>query len=569
MKLLLSFHIGDMNIDFQLIRPRGDTLLSAIIYGESKNYRVTGLDPYTVDGGDLLSGLWRSPRLFKAIDDDGVLCMVYALPGTRCILFYRINENYDTLRQHFNTSLNRYPQGSFLFNLVKDRKLSPGIIELYNLDPTSKFLPSVYEVPILDLICAVKPTELTKMFPILNSTIPKLQQRGLFFTETRVLWLERPLNLVYDISHKFFGGEPSARGSRDITELAQTVVTKPKSLAILNMDLPHYDQTKNWKSPPLPAGAIKTLLAAVETYDTMLLNRIILQVKTTRKTSGRYQIPGAGTFGRVVVDNYIVDSLKNRMNGENTLIMNGDGFTLLYTLNDVNAIFFRRKDKVAPEPLISKDVPEEQSKKATVTFIHKSVDMSTGIKNVVVSEEPILNPINVDYVSKSKTTDSKPIEAWIEPIPFKPEEKLPMKETPELAKAAIKYVDEFDYIFQTPIIAKSTMVEFEHALLAHKRLVLLQLPAPYGNLIPWTNVSGENIIERLGIQDLELISFGAASFYRKGDLVFMADTTICLNHSFIEQPTKPALERFEEALAEIVKDKPLVEVINMVTSHYE
>jgi hypothetical protein len=572
MKLVLNFPLSSMHVDMQLIKHKGDTVLETAIYGENKQHRVVALDDYYVNG-EMVKNMWGrgESRLFKGVDSDGVNHMVYATVKGGVRRYYRIDESYDSLRAQFNTSLNTYPQGRFLFNQDKSKRLTQGIVELYDLDPEGAFISAVYEASIIDFISSVTPVSITKTFPILNTAIPKLQQRGLFFTENHVYWLDRPINLMYDITHHFFGGECKSPIPRDIATLAKLSVNQPNTTLPINLDLPRYDLMKTWISPPQSHSVIKSLLANVIEYESHCPVRVLLQIKTTRKTSGRYQIPGAGTFGRCVIDTATVESLKSRMNGDSTLIMNGKRFTLLYTLTDVNAIYVKSRNQDQITDYTSKAMEE----------IVNAIDSDSENCELV---------LKVPTVNEYITAGTECIESSVQTAPLTTEpndtpsithiatEPLPMDNTEEPKFIdntslntfnKVKPMDHFDYIFQTPIIARTQMRYFEHQILALGRVVLLQLPEPYGTLIPWTNVSGENIIDRLDIQDQEMVTFGNATFYRKDALVFMAETMICLNHAVSIAPKpKPSMDRFVEALDELVKEKSLVELINMVTSRY-
>lgn len=598
-KLLVCFQISNTQINIQLIKSRGDDVLEITVFGESKIHRITRLNPHDVDVSDVktyLSGRGDT-RLFKAVDKNGEPSMVFVVLNGTNRVFYLINTPYEILRKSLNTSMNEYPQGKFLFNLEKTKKLPRSISELYQLEsPTKQFREEVWTNSLLDLMANVQPTKLTKIFPMLNNAIPKKQHKGLFFTETQVYWMERTLDQLYCLTDKFYGSSETTR-SITVAPTSTNVVTVKNAIPPMatNVELPHYDKLKCWISPAQPAGRIKNLLDRVEEYESHGPIRIILQVKTTRKTSGRYQVMNMGTFGREIITNEMVNSLKNRMNGHSTLVMNGDGFTLLYTLTDVNALYFRRKGEdlqptqkvvVEAEP-VAVTQPEQQPEQLSMVDLSESTELEKEkeIEDPVPNAKPYIgpeisiDPFMMDTLFASKTPTKKVKKPMNDQTP-KEEAPVVVAATYEQGttpyfgnpfpeqEAAIAYDDDFDYIFKTPVITSIRNVFFKVQPLSLHRLALIELPSPYSNYIPWEDVTHHNVIDRFGINNGEMIGFGAATFYRHGDNVYKTDTLIRLDTVTEVVPTKTPLQNLNEALAALSKDMPLLDMINLVTDHY-
>lgn len=545
MKLVLNFPISAMNLTMETISVKGDTLLNVNIYDENKQYRLTTLSLNDVDAEPIKMSWGRGDvRLFKGIDKTGKSWFVFATQQPR--RYYRIDADYETLKKDFNTSCNYYPQGKFLFNMDKSRKLLPGIVELYNIDPKSKFNESVYEHSILDLISDTVPGKLSQTFPVLSKVIPAKQSKGLFFTETQVYWLERSVDQMYNITRKFYG--ETAYEPKILEQMSVGNLGTPK-LPVRGdsvVTLPHYNHQKTWISPVIPSNHVKLLLTKIREYESHSAVRVVLGVKTTRKTSGRYQINGVGTFGRVILDEASIASLKARLNGSSTLIMNGDDFTLLYTLSDVNALFIRGKvqetTKVKePEVVVKETTPQNVEVIETVP-VEEQIDQLDQPTN-----------INVDPFMMQTLFGGKRMAA------------LFTKQSTLLEKNKM-YVDEYDYILNTKVLQRQ-FIDLELQHLSTNRLVLVNLPDPYGTLIAWTNVSAENLNIRFDIEDGEMVTFGAATFYRKGDVIIMADTSIILNTDTVE-PIVPAEDRFMDALKDLAKEKSLADIINLVTKQF-
>lgn len=557
MKLVLNFPISTMNLSMETVTVKGDTLLNVSIYEESKVYRITALDINDVDSEAVRLSWGRGEtRLFKGIDDNGKSWFVFAIQQPR--KYYRINEDYNTLKASFNTSCNSYPQGKFLFNLDKSKKISPALVELYDLDVSGKIDPSVYDVTILDLISNVSPGKISQSFPLLTRAIPAKQQKGLFFTETQVYWLERSVDQIYNITKKFFPTESFEPKLLDGVNYATLGTPKLPELKTDHVVLPHYNEQKAWVSPPVPPKCIRTLLDRATEYEQHPPVRIILQNKANRKSSGRYQITGSGTFGRDMLDDTTINSLRARMNGSSTMIITGSDFIMLYTLADVNAIYFRAKK---PEP-ITFNIKEEPK----VIEQLKVFDNTTTANETFITEVFGTKP---DEIKGTTLNVDEPTEINVSPFVSGAPNGGGLYENTKSIKPPStrpKYTDEFDYIFSTSPLVRH-FIDLEPVFLANQRMVFVTLPAPYGASIVWTNVSNENIIERLRIEDRELVVFGSTSFYRKGEDVIMTDTAIILNE-FARQHKGTAEERFLEALNDIAKEKSLVEIINIVTKKF-
>lgn len=586
-KLLVSFQVSQIPARATLATLKGDLVLSLSVLSNSTTHRITRLNAKDVDDGDVkqsLSGRGES-RLFKAVDDDGIYHMIHMQLQNGKGTYYLINSPYDTIRHQLNTSLSEFPSGSFLHNLDKKKSLTRGTSELYNLEKHGKFSEEVWKNSLLHLMADVAPVKFSKAFPNLLNLIPKRQRMGLFITKTNIYWVERDHDLIYDLTNKFY-----STGTETVKRLDSILndksLPKGKEKLLTHHHLPHYTEDKHWISPVLTVSEIQQLIDQVETYESLMgAGRMVMNAKATRKTSGRYQFIGIGTFGRAIIPHQLMESLKNRMNGQGALVMNGDGFTLLYTLSDVNAVYIRAKAKTSPsdtttitvtEPATPQPEPKEEKPKE-----NPSADVNNGHITCLTTEPFVGTEVAIDpYIMaalfgpntlhqkpKGKTmndqTNPNEIETTYEQgtAPFFPN-PFPEQET------VVKYDDDFDHVFKTPVISSTRNVYFKVSPLSLHRLVLIDLPSPYGNYIPWEDVTDHNVAERFAINDGEMIGFGAATFYRTGNNVYKTDTLIRLDAKTDILPRKAPIDNLNDALKVLSKEMPLIEMISLVTSHY-
>lgn len=540
-------------------------VIDITVYNETKSFRAVSVADNEVEKTDGRS-FGRSSNTFWAAMYNGkeILLFVQGTGADRKIV--RIDTELEQLKRLLRTSVNDYPQGKFLFNMDKARVFYPGYNWLYNL--TKREISKVaHTTPLADIIDNCPTQSFKGMFPLLNKSIPPRIQKGLFFTENEVFWLDRSADTISKLTDHFY--------SPLVVKKEQSVEAIDDPVTTHEITLPYRTIDKKWVAPRGEVDVLPLLLKDVEEHISIApVTRITAQNKTTHKNYGQYFIPNQGLYGKEMLTAELVANLRNRLADDYSIIMRGKGFELLYTKFDVNAIYLRARG----ETQYTCDLPKLEE---TQTVVEQQPVVE---ETPVVTEEPQktavqeMNPgeyenRQVQLLGDSNLSIKVPsVEDLINSAQDIQQEQRAVENTETTLVPAIQaQLNELDAWFQDIVdspVLYNTNINLPVTRLAMNRVCLVELPKPYGLLLAWVDMTHDKNVAALELGNNDLVSFAAATFYCKDGRVYMTETHVRLDTTTpIELPApKPPKEALQEAVSVALKEMSLVEVLSIVTA---
>lgn len=555
MKLIALLPTPQHTVIGEIATRNGSQVIEITVWSETKTFRAVSVTEDEIEGS-----LGRASNTFYIAEYNGkdILLFISGSGGERKIV--RIDAEIEVLKRLLRTSMNDYPQGKFLFNIDKTRSFYKGFFWLYDL--TNKPVnAAVYTTSVNDIIGDHPSESLKEKFPILNRTIPARIQKGFFFTEHEVYWLDRPADTICKLTDVFYGNMPAKSGEEAIKEAdeAQKEISS-------NIMLPRRTEDKKWVATRNEFDIVPLLLADVTEHISIPpVTRISAQNKLNHKSYGQYFIPTQGLYGKEMLNQFLVKTFANRLADDYSIVLRGNGFEMLYTKADVNAVYIRHRGDV--EYVCDKNPPKPVFKTSVKTFVQE-VEATPTVEEVAT---PTIAVKPVEEYENRKQQLLASVDAALPIV----EQQLMNTQNPSVQlnlHEQLAQNTELDQwyveLFETPVLYSATELDLPVKRLAMNRVAIVDLPAPYGQLLAWSDVTHDSNIAALELENHTLVSFAAATFYCKDGRVFMTETHVRLDTtaSTPAVEVKEPKEALADAVKEALKDMTLAEVLAIVSA---